>query len=58
MRTALNCLIAFCFASLAAINFATNPFTPALQAQEVACQGAPPGENCGCCEECGCWVCE
>lgn len=59
MRTILNMAIAVCLLSLVVVNLAANPFVPRANADgEIPCEGEPPGPNCGCCTDCGCWVCE
>ena len=59
MRTVINVGIALLCFVLGTINLASNPFTPSANATPVeGCQGSPPGPNCGCCQDCGCWQCE
>ncbi len=58
MRTLLNVATAACLFALAGVNFACNPFLPQAHATGSSCLGDPPCENCECCEECGCWVCD
>jgi len=60
MRALLNTAISACLLSLAAANLAANPFLMVARAdsENEPCPGEPPGEDCTCCEECGCWMCE
>jgi len=59
MRVILNLAISACLLLLAIVNLTQNPFISTANAQaEYGCEGDPPGENCGCCEECRCWNCE
>jgi hypothetical protein len=57
MRVVLNLAIAACLLALAGVNLLTNPFLPEVTAQEGGCAGSPPSPDCGCCDDCGCWVC-
>lgn len=58
MRVFCNLALSACLLSLIAVNMLFNPFLPQAAAQYSPCEGSPPGDNCGCCEDCGCWVCE
>jgi len=56
MRTAINTAIAAILFALCVVNMVSNPFTtPAFGVE--GCQGNPPGPECQCCQDCGCWVC-
>lgn len=57
MRHFFNLAVSACLLSLVVVNLAFNPFLPAASAQSSPCEGSPPGEDCECCGDCGCWVC-
>ena len=59
MRAFHNLAVSACLLSLVAVNLASNPFLLQVWAQsETSCEGSPPSPDGGCCEECGCWICE
>ena len=57
MKTLLNLAVCLTLLCLVGVNVAMNPFMPQAHAQYSPCEGDPPSPDCGCCTDCGCWVC-
>lgn len=44
--------------TMAGANLAAGMLDRSAYASDPLCGGIPaPGEDCACCEECGCWYC-